>query len=167
MPSTDWHCPSPRGAILADSIPRRFLWALDKLDVEPSEDKLEIGCGTGVLLYLVAEKLTSGTATVLDRSDKATMRAARRNAAAVATGKVRLITGLLADAPFGPTAFDRVFAFNVNVFWLQPEQELAVVRRILKPSGSLLLFYDPFGSAIGLYRRKASSPSGQRWLPCR
>ena len=45
--------------------------------------------------------------------------------------------------------FDKIFAVNVNVFWLKPEKELAVIRNLLAPGGRLYLFYEPPFKAQG------------------
>jgi SAM-dependent methyltransferase len=55
---------------------------------------------------------------------------------------VRLLNAALAGARFDER-FDRVFAVNVNAFWLGPENELAVVRRVLAPGARLYVFYEP------------------------
>jgi len=127
----------------AADIPPRFFWALDRLDIDPAERLLEIGCGHGALLSLVTARLTSGTITAIDRSAKMVDAASRRNAQAIAAGTAKILTAELAGADFGEQRFDKIFAFNVNVFWLKPKRELAAIKRLLKPAGALHLFFDP------------------------
>lgn len=64
----------------------------------------------------------------------------------VRCGAVELLCMALADAALAQT-FDKVFAVNVNVFWLNPARELAVVRQALRPKGRLFLFYEPPAAA--------------------
>ena len=53
-----------------------------------------------------------------------------------------LKTAALGKADFGDERFDKVFAFNVAPFWLQPKEALGIVRRHLAPDGAVYLFWD-------------------------
>ena len=48
----------------------------------------------------------------------------------------------LEEADFGDERFDKVFAFNVAPFWLQPIEAFGIVRRLLAPAGAFYLFWD-------------------------
>ena len=48
----------------------------------------------------------------------------------------------LAEADFGDERFDKIFAFNVAPFWLQPKEALEIVRHLLAPDGTVYLFWD-------------------------
>ena len=39
--------------------------------------------------------------------------------------------------------FNKIFAVHVNVFWQQPARELSVIKKLLRPSGAVYLFYQP------------------------
>ena len=103
---------------------------------------LEVGCGHGVAVSLVCERLTSGRITAIDRSKKMIEMAARRNREHVAGGRAVLKTAALEKADFGDERFDKVFAFNVAPFWHQPKEALGIVRRHLAPDGAVYLFWD-------------------------
>lgn len=66
---------------MADKVPDRLAWAAETIAPGPADRILEIGCGHGVLLSLLAGRLTSGTITAIDRSDKMVAAATARNAA--------------------------------------------------------------------------------------
>ena len=68
--------------------------------------------------------------------------ATRRNREHIAGGKAVLKTAALENADFGNERFDKVFAFNVAPFWLQPKDALGIVRRHLAPDGAVYLFWD-------------------------
>ncbi|MGZ6869678.1 MAG: class I SAM-dependent methyltransferase [Frankiaceae bacterium] len=53
-------------------------WAVDCLDVRPSDRLLALGCGHGVAVS-VCERLDSGHTVAVDRSPKMTDAARRRN----------------------------------------------------------------------------------------
>jgi SAM-dependent methyltransferase len=127
----------------AQSIPDRIVWAVETLDIAPSDHVLEIGCGHGVAVPLVCEKLARGTLTAIDRSPKMIAAATKRNRALVKAGKVRFDTAALADVDFGRRRFSKVFVINVNLFWIDPAAELTVVGKVLRPGGALYVFYEP------------------------
>src|SRR5919204_4227860 len=64
---------------MASKPSERFVWAVDTLALDPGDRVLEVGCGHGVAVSLVCERLTSGRITAIDRSKKMIEMAARRN----------------------------------------------------------------------------------------
>ena len=124
-------------------IPDRIVWAVETLDLKSSDHVLEIGCGHGVAASLVCDKLVRGTLTAIDRSPKMTAAAEKRNRALIDAGKVRFEAVALADADVGRRRFSKIFAINVNLFWIDATVELPVVCKLLRPGGALYLVYEP------------------------
>ena len=81
--------------------------------------------------------------------------AAHRNREHVAAGRAVLQTAALEQADFGDERFDKVFAFNVAPFWLQPKEALGTVRRHLSPGGAVYLFWDARHTQPGRARELA------------
>ena len=127
---------------MAAKASERFVWAVDTLEVRPADRLLEVGCGHGVAVSLVCERLTTGTITAIDRSPKMIEMATRRNREHVDAGRVALEAVALEDADFGERRFDKVFAFNVAPFWQRPEVALGAVRKHLARDGSVYIFWD-------------------------
>lgn len=75
----------------------RLLWAVETLAVEPTDHVLEIGCGHGVAVSMICDKLTGGKITGIDRSAKAVFRATTLDAADLEGAR-----------------FNKIFAVNVN-----------------------------------------------------
>jgi SAM-dependent methyltransferase len=129
------------------AVPERVRWAVQTLAPGPDDQLLEIGCGPGVAVSLICERLVGGRIVAIDRSATAIGRAARRNAEHVRAGKAVLRTVALehlrpADVLGGRERFDKVLAMNVNLFWVRsPARELDLVRQLLGPGGGLYLFY--------------------------
>jgi SAM-dependent methyltransferase len=142
---------------MASKPSERFVWAVETLALGPADRVLEVGCGHGVAVSLVCEKLTSGRITAIDRSKKMIEMAERRNREHVAAGRAVLQTAALETADLADERFDKVFAFNVAPFWLQPKESLETVRRHLAPDGAFYLFWDarhtPSGRARDLADR--------------
>ncbi len=122
----------------------RLVWAVRTLAVEPGDRLLEIGCGRGVAVSLVCEKLGGGTIAAIDRSPKMIEAATRRNAEHVAAGMASFQTASLDRAALDGALFDRIFAINVGLFWRRrPVHEMEVLYKHLAPEGSLYLFHEP------------------------
>lgn len=125
-----------------NKVPERLVWVVESLAVDPTDRLLEIGCGRGVAVSLVCDKLVEGTITAVDRSAVAIDAAEKRNAGPVRTGKATFHCTELATAELEGEAFDKIFAVNVNLFWVRrATREMRLIARILKPAGSLHLFY--------------------------
>ena len=132
---------------MAGKASERFVWAVDTLEVRPADSLLEVGCGHGVAVSLVCERLTTGTITAIDRSPKMIEMATRRNREHVDAGRAVLEAIALEDADLGDRRFDKVFAFNVAPFWQQPEAALGAVRAHLARNGAVYTFWDARHSA--------------------
>ena len=146
---------------MASRPSERFVWAVDTLAPGPGDRVLEVGCGHGVAVSLVCERLTSGRVTAIDRSRKMIEMATRRNREHIAGGRAVLTTAALANADFGNDRFDKVFAFNVAPFWLQPTDALGIVRRHLAPDGAVYLFWDARHTRDGRARDLADQLSAK------
>lgn len=139
-------------------IPERVIWAVDRLNIRPTDDVLEIGCGPGVAAALVVERLEQGTITAIDRSATAIARARERNRAAIDDGTAAframsledvssaadLLNASLEDDRSAESSFDVAFAINVNLFWVRPAHaDVDRLVRLLRPLGRLHLIWEP------------------------
>jgi SAM-dependent methyltransferase len=132
---------------MAGRASERFVWAVDTLSVRSADRLLEVGCGHGVAVSLVCERLKTGTITAIDRSPKMIEMATRRNRKHVDAGRAALEAVALEDADLGDRRFDKIFAFNVAPFWLQPEAALGALRGHLARRGAVYVFWDARHSA--------------------
>jgi ubiquinone/menaquinone biosynthesis C-methylase UbiE len=132
---------------MADTNVERFLWMIDVLSVRPSDLLLEIGCGSGISAELIARTLTTGKITAIDKSQAMLAKALTRNKKFINDGKVEFIHKDLSSLPVGTGVCDKVFAFNVNLFWTKKDiaKEMRVIESHVKRNGRLYLFYQPPG----------------------
>ena len=128
---------------MSRSIPERYVWAVDILDVQPNDIILEIGCGHGHSIPLIFEKLRDGHLTANDRSAKMVAVATQSYKELIVSGNVTVMHQDLLDRDLPASHFDKIFLFNVNVFWMDPIAELAEIRRLLRPQGRFFLFHQP------------------------
>ncbi|AWK70252.1 methyltransferase type 12 [Rhodococcus oxybenzonivorans] len=124
-------------------IPARIRCVVERLRVDPSDRILEVGCGPGVAVSLVADKLLEGRITAIDRSAAAIARAQQRSEALSARGRVELQKTELAGFRCADASFDKAFAVNVNAFWTHDAtEEVRILWEALRPGGILHLVYD-------------------------
>jgi SAM-dependent methyltransferase len=142
------HQSGQRLAWMATNASERLAWAVDVLAVKPGDRLLEVGCGHGVAVSLVCERLHRGRITAVDRSPKMIEAARKRNLAHA--DKVRLITSSLEQADLEDEVYDKAFAVHVAALH-KPGRALEVVRQRLIPGGRLYLF----SQAPGWKRREA------------
>ena len=112
----------------------RLAWLADVVAPGPAERVLEVGCGHGVLVGLLADRAREVVG--VDRSPTMITAASRRNRAAIDAGRVRLLAAALTDADLDGLRFDVVVSFNVRAFWTRPAVEWDVVRVALAPGGT-------------------------------
>jgi ubiquinone/menaquinone biosynthesis C-methylase UbiE len=118
---------------------------VEPANLRPGQRVLDIGCGTGSLVVLLARRHPDVEVVGLDPDARALARAQRKARRAGVT--VRLDRGFAESLPHGPGSFDHVFS-SFMLHHLQPEQKvqaLREVRRVLKPGGMVHLL--DFGGA--------------------
>ena len=142
---------------MRERVPDRLVRAVELLDVRLRERILEVGCGPGVAAALLCDRVgDGGRVTAIDRSATAIERARKRNADAVATGRLTLQHVALAQLPAESAhRFDAVLAVNVNVFWAgNSDEEFQALARVTKPGARLVIAYEtPTGTLSAEARR--------------
>ena len=124
-------------------IPPRIRWAVDLMDVKPHDHVLEIGCGPGAGAEAICSKLETGKLFAIDRSESGVDRTKRRNQKYVDAGRLVVRQIDLATLRVPVKRLNKVFAFNVNLFWVRPcEDEIALLHERVVPGGAVYLFYE-------------------------
>jgi SAM-dependent methyltransferase len=126
----------------------RQRWIVETMSIEPDDRVLELGCGHGVAVSLICERLTEGVVVALDQSQKMIDAAVRRNAEHVEAGRASFLCVAVADADLDRMRFDKVLAIHLPVLLRgDPARELAVVKRHLTPDGRLYVGWQALGSS--------------------
>ncbi len=126
--------------------------AIELLAPPPGGRILEVGCGHDQTLLRLSRLAPSGMLVGLDGSATMLGIARRRNAAAVRSGRVRLLHADSSRIPFLDATFDRVLAVHVLYFWEDPGAHLREIRRVLRAGGLLVLCFPPKSEAISAAR---------------
>ena len=124
-------------------IPARIRWAVDVMDVQPTDSVLEIGCGPGAGAELICQRLTTGKLFAIDRSESGVDRTKRRCKEYVEAGRLTVRQIDLATLRVPVKRLNKVFAFNVNLFWVRDcTDEMALLHERVLPGGAVYLFYE-------------------------
>lgn len=129
--------------MVRQQVPPRILWAVGVLDVRPDDHVLEIGCGPGAAAEVICARLETGRLFAIDRSESGVDRTKRRNARYVAAGRLVVRQIDLATLRVPVKRLTKVFAFNVNLFWVRDcAEEMALLHERVLPGGCVYLFYE-------------------------
>ena len=122
---------------LASDADRRLHRALVELTVsQPLGDLLDIGCGQGRLLKLLASRAQR---VVGVDSDPAARRLARAEVLLAELPNCTLRQGDMFDLPFAENEFDTIIMDDVLTSAERPEKALAEARRLLRAGGRIIL----------------------------
>src|SRR6476660_10365928 len=125
------------------TIPPRIKWAVDLMDVQPADQVLEMGCGPGAGAEAICSHLETGKLFAIDRSESGVDRTKRRNQKYVDAGRLVVRQIDLATLRVPVKRLNKVFAFNVNLFWVRPcDDEVALLHERVLPGGAVFLFYE-------------------------
>lgn len=105
------------------------------LELAPGMRVLDVGCGTGDYLRIMADLVDPGPAVGIDLSVTLIARAQQRTAGNAANLSFRV--GDAYDLPFPDASFDRVVATQVLLHLADPWRAVAEMRRVLTPGGML------------------------------
>lgn len=114
-------------------------WGLSQITIADDSIVLDIGCGGGKTLKLLTRYTHKGTIYGVDYSEEAVKLTMLENQEAVHSGRMIVKQGSVSDLPFAEDTFDIITAFQTHYFWPDLENDLAEVKRVLKPNGQFVL----------------------------
>lgn len=107
---------------------------LSRLDLQPGERLLDVGCGTGALLHRLRGQHSAALLAGVDPVP-AMLEGARRRLPA----ELSLQQAWAERLPFPDAEFDVVVSCNMFHYVRHPREALAEMRRVLRPEGRLVL----------------------------
>jgi SAM-dependent methyltransferase len=118
------------------------------LDIEPNQNVVELGCGSGYALAEATKRAAGGHVLGLDVSETMVAMATNRSREAVKRGavSVRQIDGV--DLGLEPASVDRFYSVHTLYFWQDVPEMLRQVRESLRSRGRLVLTFRPEGPKI-------------------
>ena len=115
--------------------------------VEPEHNVLEIGCGTGIVTFGVADSVDKITA--VDISPKM-IKVAREKADNYYSNNINFDVQDGCNLPYQDESFDVVLMFNLLHFLKEPALQIRESYRVLKKGGFLITATDCYGDQASL-----------------
>jgi ubiquinone/menaquinone biosynthesis C-methylase UbiE len=111
--------------------------AIRALDCSPGNTILDLGCGSGTAVRLLAAMAGPGLILGLDHSETMLDQASRRNRQAVRQRRVHLVRGRIDALPWRDDTIDKILA--VHVVYFAGEAGVREARRVLRPGGRIVI----------------------------
>ena len=106
---------------------------LAKMELTPTDNVLDVGCGSGWLSRRIAGVVTEGRVVGMDISDEM-IRIARRNS--LQHDNLLFVTGEVAEIPWEPNFFTHAISVESSYYWPSPAAGAKEILRVLRPGGS-------------------------------
>jgi SAM-dependent methyltransferase len=114
---------------------------LDRMNLARDENVLDVGCGAGWLVGMLAERVPEGRVIGVDISDEM-VRRARRNY--VAVENAMFVIGSVDEIPWDANFFTHAISVESAYYWPDPAKGLKEIHRVLREGGTvwiLINFY--------------------------
>ena len=118
-------------------------WVISELNIEPTDHILEVGFGPGIAIQLAVAVAPEGFVAGVDYSREMVTMARTRNQTALDANRIELRYGTASDLPYDDKTFEKAFSINSMQVWPDAAAGLQELRRVLKPSGRLVLAFTP------------------------
>lgn len=154
MHRDDWDCnqfSNPHGeegrAVLEDmNRHHRELteWALSNLPDFKCRNILDIGCGGGMLISILADRFPDSTIHGVDISDESVKLAREYNNRIVSNGRCIIGKESVSKLPFADRSFDLVTAFETYFFWPDIEHDITEATRVVSNDGYIVIVSETY-----------------------
>lgn len=116
-----------------------YFWGIAHLPIGPNSTILDVGCGGGAALGLLAAKAPECKVYGIDHSLEMVNLSRKVNKRLINGGHIEIDHGSVSCLPYLDDKFDTATAFETIEFWPSLSEDLKEVKRVLKPSGVLLV----------------------------
>lgn len=119
-------------------------WGLEMINISDTDTILDIGCGGGRTISLLAKKTPKGKVFGIDHSPDCVKWSTEYNDPLIKAGQVDILQASVEKIPFKDNFFDLVTAVETIYFWPKIIENFREVRRILKPGGGFLIINEMY-----------------------
>jgi SAM-dependent methyltransferase len=114
-------------------------WALEHISVQPDSVILDIGCGGGKSIEVLARRARHGKVYGVDYSKDMVQTSRFLNRGLIRSGRAEIRRASVSHLPFPDRSFDLVACFECCYFWPDMIESLREIRRVLRRDGLLLI----------------------------
>lgn len=114
-------------------------WALGCINLKSSMSILDIGCGGGKALAMMAKRAPQAELYGIDKSSQSVQIARSADRRLIERGRLQISEGDVSSLPYADDSFDTVTAFETVYYWPNLVESFREVRRVLRPGGKFLI----------------------------
>ncbi|MFP4654415.1 MAG: class I SAM-dependent methyltransferase [Methanohalobium sp.] len=114
-------------------------WGIGHISVASDSLVLDVGCGGGRAVQILAELCPEGKVYGIDYSEEMVSMARDLNKEFINDNRIEIVYGTVSSIPYPENTFDLVTAFETYYFWPDLIGDLKEIHRVLKPDGTLLI----------------------------
>jgi ubiquinone/menaquinone biosynthesis C-methylase UbiE len=122
-----------RGEEMEESHLPIVLPVLDRMNLAPDENVLDVGCGAGWLVRMLAERVPEGRVVGMDISDEMVRRARKKY---VTLENTMFVVGGVEEIPWDANFFTHAISVESAYYWPDPARGLHEIHRVLREGGS-------------------------------
>jgi SAM-dependent methyltransferase len=120
-------------------------WALTQLEIPGGATALDVGCGGGRTIHLLAAK--AAQVYGIDYAAGSVAASSAYNKRLMADGRVHVELGSVSHLPFEDDKFDLVTAIETQYYWPNLQGDMREILRVLKPGGRLMVVAENYKGA--------------------
>ena len=132
---------SGRGEAMQDDHLPIVLPTLDRMQLELTDNVLDVGCGAGWLSRMLAERVPEGRVVGMDISDEMIRRA---RVAGVDFDNLMFVVGGVDEIPWDANFFTKAISVESAYYWPDPARGLREIFRVLRERGSAWVLINYF-----------------------
>jgi ubiquinone/menaquinone biosynthesis C-methylase UbiE len=114
-------------------------FAVEMLDLQPTDRVLDIGFGGGVTIEKMLSTIDNGKIYGVDFSQVMVEQAKQKFRSAIKADKISIEFADVRELPFDDNTFDKICTVNTIYFWEDPLASLRSIKRVLKDGGKLVV----------------------------
>ena len=119
-------------------------WGLQQLTVPKNAAILDVGCGGGRTIRILAALAPEGRVVGVDYSAASVAVSRDSNAHEIGAGQVQIEEDSVAALPFPDRTFDIVTAVETHYYWPNLPANVREILRVLKPGGTFALIAETY-----------------------
>ena len=133
--------------MIEPAVPARIGWMTGLLDPQPGERIVDLGCGTGDALAMIADRWEADLVGI--DSSVGGLRVAARTLHARQGGSRLLVRADLSESvPLAEASVDRALCHNVLEFLADPDAFIDEVYRVVRPGGRFVLSHADYDTLV-------------------